>query len=127
MTDEELIELRGLSGPQRAKRFLDSKAQREATGPAMPASSTRWYPVDQDLTPEQYEQIPAALPGDTRTPDVWLKLRRFRSLEPVITRGYFDHDGGSWTARTNPMDDSDCRRVFPIAWTEIAGGFGSSI
>lgn len=127
MTDEELMELRGLSGSQRAEGYLAARAKQETTTPATPASPTRWHLVDRDLTPEQYDQIPAALPGDTRTPDVWVKFHEFRSREPVITRGYFDHDGANWTARTNPIDHSDCRRVIPIAWMEIAAGSGSSI
>ena len=112
-------ELRNLSGSQRANRFTAYMLRRSPSTPPELTDETRWRPVDRELTLDQYLRIPAALPGDNRTLELWLKFRQFGSRDCVVAKGFFDHDGAVWTARLGSTEHNNCIRVTPTAWAEI--------
>jgi hypothetical protein len=108
----------------RFKGFHLLKARMQAADADVSMDGTRWHQVDNDLTPDQYAEIPHARQGETRTTDdLWVKFRHPWLKKVVVARGSFDHDGGRWIARLTPKEaGDDLGRVVPIAWAQIADG-----
>lgn len=116
-------EPRNLSGPERTRRFQARQAHVQALAANISTEETRWYLVDEPLTPEQYDPTPLAISGVTRTPPLWVKFRHKWRHHVVVARGYFDHDGAVWAARLSPVDDGDdIGDVEAMAWAPIVKG-----
>lgn len=122
-SEMKIDELRNLTSAERTERFEAWKATLQAPDATTSTRTTRWHLVDDDMTPEQYGNIPAARHGDTRTPVVWVKFRHRWLKEVVVAKGYFDWDGSTWTARRSSIEDGDSiGEVVAIAWAPIVAG-----
>jgi hypothetical protein len=120
--EANIYELRSLSPAQRMERFQAWKLKMQAPG-AESSKTTSWRLIDESMTPEQREQIPAARHGDTRTSVLWVKFRHRWHTEIVVARGYFDWEGGTWIGRLSSIEDGDSKgEVVAIAWAPIVDG-----
>ena len=116
-------ELRNLSSAERRERFLAWKAQDRAANADVLTDQGHWHPIDDDMTLDGLIELPQALPGDTRTPPVWVKFRHAALKKVVVARGRYAHDGGTWVARLSPVEDGDLTcKVVPLAWAPMVAG-----
>ena len=116
-------ELRNLSLTERLQLFVTWKEKMQSANADVSTEQTQWHMIDEDMAPDQYEEIPPALPGDTRTPVLWIKFRHPELDKVLVSRGRFDHDGGTWTARLSSVEDGDLTgQVIALAWARIVPG-----
>jgi hypothetical protein len=116
-------ELRKLSATERCQRFLTWKEKNRVHDAEVLMEQTRWHVVDEDMPLDGFDELPQAWPGDTRTPELWVKFRHPQLNKVVVSRGRFDYDGGTWTARLSPVEDGDViGHVLALAWAWIAPG-----
>jgi hypothetical protein len=122
-SEMKIDQLRNLTSAERTERFQSWKARLQAPDATTSTRTTRWHLVDEDMTPEQHGNIPAARHGDTRTPVLWVKFRHRWLKEVMVARGYFDYDGGTWTVRLSSIEEGDSiGEVVAIAWAPIVAG-----
>jgi hypothetical protein len=76
---------------------------------------TRWHLIDEDTPLNGVDKLPPAGPGDTRTPLVWVKFRDWSLKQVVVSRGRYDCDGATWTARLSSVEDGDVIGMF-LRW-----------
>jgi hypothetical protein len=116
-------ELRNLTTEERVRRFRARTTAISTVDVTISSTKTRWHLVDQDMTPEQIADLPAARPDDTRTHVLWVKFIHRSQGEIVVSRGRFDHDGGTWTARLSSVDDGDTTgTIVALEWSPIVAG-----
>src|SRR5665213_3771734 len=83
-------------------RRLVAQQQRIAAGDSS-AKTPRWHSLDDPMTRDQRDTIPDGGPHETRSVPLWLKFRHpARLCDIVVSRGWFDFDGDTWTARLRP-------------------------
>jgi hypothetical protein len=79
--------------------------------------------VRQQNDPDDPNETPSPVPGESRTRPLWVKYRHLALNQVVVAEGYFDYDGGDWLASYAPEEGSYRRsRVEPLAWAEIVDG-----
>jgi hypothetical protein len=114
---------RNLTITERRERFQAYRARMQAADVDVSVNGTRWYVVDADLSPDQFDELPPARPGETRTPLVWIKFRDQSVGRVVVSRGRYDYDGGTWAARLSPVEDGDViATVAALAWGRMVAG-----
>lgn len=118
------IEPRDLTVAQRRSLFRKAKAKRKASELiGQEADVTIWHPIDNPMSPDQMEDLPGPLLGKSRTSALWVKFPHPNSRQLLVSRGHFDYNGFSWTARLTPKDQFNLiGRVQPIAWTPVIKG-----
>jgi hypothetical protein len=124
-TFEPIKEPRDFTTEERRAKFTASK-QANYSG-ATPSSECRpivWHPIDNPMSLRQHDLIPQGQPGiDSRTPLLWVMFPHPNSRKIVVSKGRFDHDGGTWAAQLrSEEDDGYCGRIGPSAWAHIIPG-----
>jgi hypothetical protein len=113
-------EPRTLPAADRFKGFHALKARYQASDADVSMDETRWHTVDEERPLEGYDELPPALAGGTRTPELWIKFRDPSVGRVVVSRGRYDYDGGTWTARLSSVEDGDVvGTVVAVAWARI--------
>lgn len=104
-------------------RHLMAQQQRTAAGDSK-VKAPWWHALDDPMTRDQRDTIPDGGSHETRSVPLWLKFRHPERLwDIVVSRGQFDFDDDTWTARLRP-DDNVGRRgpVIPESWALIVPG-----
>jgi hypothetical protein len=84
---------------------------------------THLHLVDEERPLAGFDVLPEALPGGTRTPLVWVRFREPSVGRVVVSRGRFDYDGCTWSARLSSVEDGDVvGPVVALAWSRIVCG-----
>jgi len=98
--------------------------KREACDTTATEEGVVWYTLDDPMTLEQSAVLPPARSdSDTRTIAVWVRFRHPLLKMEVASKGSFDVDGGTRTARIYAPQEGDYRgRVTPSAWKQIVPG-----
>jgi len=123
MTETQIQQIRRMPAEERVRRLQAWKEQRSTPDAEISTTNTSWHEVDREVTPDQYVAIPPAQPGDTRTPDLWVKFKHPRLKELIVSRGYFDYEGTSWRAQRCSIEGTDSiGEVVAIAWAPIVVG-----
>lgn len=115
-------EPRNFTVEERRANFVAAKrANSSGVIPPPKCRAIVWHPIDDPMPLDQYDLIPEGQPGiDSRTPRLWVKFLHPRSRKIVVSKGRFDHDGGTWTAQLRSEEDDSYRgRVVPSAWAHI--------
>lgn len=116
-------EPRTLPAAERFQGFHRLKAKYEAADADVSTDGTQWQAVDEERPLDGFGDLPEALPGDTRTPDLWIKFRDWPLNKVVVSRGRYDFDGGTWSARLSSVEDGDVvGTVVAVAWARIVPG-----
>jgi hypothetical protein len=116
-------QVRNLTTAERRERFQACRARMQAAYADLSTEETHWHPIDDDMPLDGLNELPPARPGDTRTPLVWVKFRDRSVGKVVVSRGRYDYDGGTWSARLSSVEDGDVvGTVVAVAWASIGGG-----
>jgi hypothetical protein len=109
---------------ERRHAFQVLKGKKEARDTTAAEEGVVWHPLDDPMTLEQSAILPPARSDtDTRTIAIWVRFRHPQLKMEVASKGYFDYDAGTWTARIHAPQEGDYRgRVTPSAWRHIVPG-----
>jgi hypothetical protein len=109
---------------ERRDGFQALKRKKVASDTTAPEDGAMWHVLDNPMTLEQYDRLPPVRSNsDTRAIAIWVRFRHRRLKMEVASTGYFDYDGGIWTARIDPPKEGDYRGpVTPSAWKHIVPG-----
>ena len=116
------VEEQTWTGDELRKSRRENETLLVAAGNSMSTVSL-WHDLTDPMTRTQLATIPMSRPEDSRTELLWLKFCHPQRGGYFVSRGYFDHDDGTWTARLRAEGEKNpCGPVTPYCWSLIVAG-----
>jgi hypothetical protein len=119
-TDLDDVEEQIWTGDELRKVFRANEARFASEPNPRPSL---WHHLDDPMTRTQQAAIPRSRPEDSRTELLWVKFCHPQRGGYFVSRGYFDHDEGTWIARLRAEgEENQCGPVTPFCWSLIVAG-----